>query len=122
MANPFVRVKSFTASTAGDGALFVDLTVFDATGTEVPGLETTMMVPGEALQAIVSELPDQPTLQDAYDMILRVASRIDQRYGWQALWERMAQNEAAKAAEVALTNILAQFELPSTNIDVPLEG
>ena len=120
MTNPYIRVVKFDESLDGDGALHVSMTAYDGSDVEIPGMHSTVTIPGEVLLNIVSTLPDQPAMQDAYDLIIRIAGRYDPRFSPQAIGERIAHNQQAKDARTALLGILAQFGLPENNIDVPI--
>lgn len=120
MANPYLVVRSFNPANDGTGALMVDITAYDGGGVEVPGIHRTLVVPADVLQQIVAQLPAQPEMQDAYNMILTIAGTLDPQLSVEALTQRIAANDAAQQASAALAGILAQFGLPASEVQVPI--
>ena len=120
MTNPYLVVRSFEPASDGSGSLMVDITAYDGNDVEVPGVHRTLVVPATLLSEIVAQLPDQPEMQDAYNMIASIAGTLDAQLSVDALMARIAANAAAQQAQQSLVDILTQFGLPSSEIQVPL--
>lgn len=117
---PYLLVRSFTHSDDGTGALLADVEAYSGDDIAVPGMHKTLVVPAYMLAQMVASLPAQPTMNDAYAFIAEIAGAIDSSFSRESLDARIAANEAAKAAADSLAQILAQFNLPTTDVQVPL--
>lgn len=108
---PYLVIKEFIPTTSGSGTVVLDIMAFDDNGVEIPDTHRNLPVSAEMLADVLNRLPNEATMDDAYDMVGQTIAQLAPDLSLASLTSRVEANLASAQTKASIEALLAEYAL-----------